>query len=948
MPEPLPDELTTGRSLGNYRILDKLGAGGMGEVYLAEDIRLGRRLAIKTLPIEMAQNTERMQRFVQEAKAASALNHPHIAHIYEVGESDGVNFIAMEYVDGSTLGARIHRERTDLLTLLKYLEQVAEGLAKAHAAGIIHRDLKPENVVVSNDGYAKILDFGIAKLVEPALPTDELMSEAKTAVMDRPLSMPGAIVGTVGYMSPEQVRGSAKIDQRSDIFSFGCILYEAATGGWQPFAGETAIDSMHNILHAQPFPLKHYNPNVPPDLQRIVRRCLQKDPDDRYQSSKDLAIELRELRAEMKIAGSGAAWTAPPREAGAHPPARSTSVDDGRPITSPTEPNVSTDSGKLPTAANVRHRSGPFTVLIISAVLIAAGGLGFGVYKLVRGNEQGAADAPFRVTPITSSPTVERNPALTTDGKQLAYVWIGEKGDNFDIYVKITDAGTPLRLTSDPAKEMSPAWSPDNRFIAFMRGDGANKGFYIVPALGGAERKITDAFGWGDAGTRPEAIDWSPDGKTLAVVDRPSENTPWSVFVVDVETGDRKRVTAPPEDLDGDVMAAFSPDGRSLAFLRRRDAGTSDIYLVPAEGGEPTQITSDGVTIRGLDWTSDGGRLVFSSERAGGNPTLWTISVDGGAPSPIAGATDNVAEISTSAKSGRLVYAQLSIDVNLWRVEIPNTSGRRHPAIQPTKFITSNRGETDPSFSSNGQKIVFSSTRSGSSEIWVADGEGQNAVQVTNFGGAAVTGSPRFSPDGRSIVFDSRAGGNPDIYVVSSDGGAPRRLTDQPSEDVVPSWSGDGRFVYFASKRTGRFEIWKVPSVGGDAVQVTREGGFISAESIDGKTLYFTRGRPSPSLWAVDLASGQETQVLDLNVGRNWAVGERGIYFLKLPANEPEPYSLEFFDLTTLQIRTLTNLQVPARSFAVSTMAISPDERWVVYAQRDQLDFDLMLIENFL
>jgi Tol biopolymer transport system component/serine/threonine protein kinase len=915
----------------------------MGVVYRAEDKRLGRRLAIKTLPLAMAQNAERMQRFVQEAKAASALNHPHIAHIYDIGEVDGINFIAMEYVDGATLGAKIHSERTDILTLIKYLEQVAEGLAKAHAAGIVHRDLKPENVIISSDGYAKILDFGVAKLIEPLFGGGESMSEADTAVMDRPLSSPGAIVGTVGYMSPEQARGSAKIDQRSDIFSFGCILYEAATGGWQPFAGETAIDTMHNILHAQPVPLKHYNPNVPPDLQRIVRRCLQKDPDDRYQSSKDLAIELREVRAEMKNAGNGLLWSAPLRPAGTHPPPRPTSVDTGRPITAPTEAIASTGSGEIHATVPPAKRS-TFKSAIAAAVLLAGfGGLGVGLYKFLA--EGKTVTAPFRVAPITSSPAVERNPALSADGKQIAYVWTGDRNDNFYIYVKITDAGTPLRLTTSPAKDMSPTWSPDGRFVAFLRGDGDGKGYYVVPALGGAERKVADAFGWGDAGTRPEAVDWSPDGKTLALVDKPSDSEPWSVFLVDVDTGERKRVTTPPADLEGDVMVSFSPDGGSLAFVRRRDAVASDVYVMPASGGEPSQATTDSVPVRGIDWSRDGESIVFSSERAGGTSNLWTIPASGGEPTPVAGTSDNVSELTTSVRGERLVYAQLSLDVNLWRLEVPT----RGSAVKapPAAFIKSNRTETDPAFSPDGQKIAFSSNRTGNSEIWVADGDGQNAVQLTNFASTTVTGSPRWSPDGRSIVFDSRIGGNADIYAIAADGGAPRRLTTEPADDVVPNWSHDGRTIYFASKRTGRFEIWKMPAAGGDAVQVTREGSFLSAESVDGKTLFYTRGRPQPGLWSIDMATGSESKVIDMNLGRNWAVGEKGIYFLRLPPGDTEPYSLEFFDFATRQARTLATLSQPARSYSVSIMTLSPDERFVVYAQRDQLDFDLMLVENF-
>jgi eukaryotic-like serine/threonine-protein kinase len=294
--------LNAGTKLGRYEIRSKIAEGGMGEVYLAQDTKLDRKVALKILPPELASNGNRMRRFTQEAKAAAALNHPNIAHIYEIGEADGVNFIAMEYVEGETLREKIHREQTELRKLLRYLQQVAEGLTKAHAAGIVHRDLKPDNVMITRDGYAKILDFGLAKLTEqtkePA--AEPFQEEGPTAVMQLPLSTPGLVMGTVGYMSPEQAQGKP-VDHRSDIFSFGCLLYEASTGQ-RAFQTESTIDTLHKIVHA-PVPLvKDTNPSAPADLTRIVRRCLAKDPDERYQSIREATIELGDVRRELEDA----------------------------------------------------------------------------------------------------------------------------------------------------------------------------------------------------------------------------------------------------------------------------------------------------------------------------------------------------------------------------------------------------------------------------------------------------------------------------------------------------------------------------------------------------------------------------------------------------------------------------------------------------------------------
>jgi len=309
-------ELSVNTTLSHYRIVSKLGEGGMGKVYLAQDTKLDRKVALKILPAELAANQDRMRRFKQEAKAAAALNHPYIAHVYEIGESgtnEGsgetpsqvVHFIAMEFVDGETLRELIYQRQIELAKLLTYLQQAAEGLAKAHTAGIVHRDLKPDNIMVTRDGHAKILDFGLAKLVEPQKPLPEVgdeSSQVATAIL-QPHSVPGVILGTVGYMSPEQAQGrTSEIDHRSDIFSFGCILYEAVTRR-KAFAGKDAIDSLNKIIREPVVPISEFSAAAPAELQKIVRRCLAKDPDERYQSIKDIAIELKELQRDLKVEG---------------------------------------------------------------------------------------------------------------------------------------------------------------------------------------------------------------------------------------------------------------------------------------------------------------------------------------------------------------------------------------------------------------------------------------------------------------------------------------------------------------------------------------------------------------------------------------------------------------------------------------------------------------------
>ncbi|HLE63661.1 MAG TPA: serine/threonine-protein kinase [Pyrinomonadaceae bacterium] len=297
--------IAAGTRLGRYEIRSQIGSGGMGDVYLAKDTMLERTVALKMLRAEVASDEERMRRFVQEAKAAAALNHPNIAHIYDIGEVDGAKFMTMEFIDGDTLRAKIHRDKSDLKTLLQYLIQVGRGLAKAHEAGIVHRDLKPDNIMITADGYAKVLDFGLAKLVEPKQNSSFVSAEIDTLLISAPQhSTPGMVLGTLGYMSPEQAQGKIrKIDHRSDIFSFGCLIYEAATRH-RPFEADSAVDTLHKIVYEPARPIRDFNPVAPPSLQRIVRRCLGKERDERFQNITDVVLELEDVIQEVESAPS--------------------------------------------------------------------------------------------------------------------------------------------------------------------------------------------------------------------------------------------------------------------------------------------------------------------------------------------------------------------------------------------------------------------------------------------------------------------------------------------------------------------------------------------------------------------------------------------------------------------------------------------------------------------
>jgi serine/threonine protein kinase/Tfp pilus assembly protein PilF len=438
--------IDVGTKLGRYEICSKIGEGGMGEVYLAEDAQLHRKVALKVLPTDLAANQDRMRRFIQEAQAAAALNHPNIAHIYEIGESDGTNFIAMEYIEGVTLREKIHQERTELSKLLRFLQHAAEGLARAHAAGIVHRDLKPDNIMVTRDGHAKIVDFGLAKLIERQPMPGGLSGEAATAVMPQH-STPGTVMGTVGYMSPEQAQGKTnEIDQRSDIFSFGCILFEAVTGH-KAFEGKDAIDSLNKIIREPAAPISDFRPDLPNHLQRIVRRCLAKDPEDRYQTIKDVAIELRDLRHELAaergldVKVTPAAVTNATGEPGTKEEASQTAADPISGSTSYKGPSTSShpSSAEYIVSGIKQHK----LALVIALLVLVGGAVGLGSYLRTKQvviesiavmpfvNESGNADVEYLSDGMTETliNSLSQIPNLSVKARSSVFRYKGKELD---------------------------------------------------------------------------------------------------------------------------------------------------------------------------------------------------------------------------------------------------------------------------------------------------------------------------------------------------------------------------------------------------------------------------------------------------------------------------------------------------------------------------------------
>jgi Tol biopolymer transport system component/serine/threonine protein kinase len=926
-------ESLMGQMAGHYKILTHIGAGGMGEVYLAQDTRLGRQVALKLLPTYLKGDSDRLRRFEQEARAASSLNHPNVCMIHEVGEmEDGRHYIVMEHIEGVTLRQQMATHPLKLGQALDIATQVAAALAAAHGAGIVHRDIKPENVMVRNDGLIKVLDFGLAKRTTVPVVVDD---GASTKVLVH--TEPGMVMGTVAYMSPEQARG-LEIDARTDIWSLGVVLYEMVTTK-VPFAGATSSDLIVSILDRHPLPLSRHLPDLPPELQRIVSKALRKDKEDRYQVVKDLFLDLKSLKQELEFEAR-LQHSAQPESSG---------EIGSREVTGEAAHNLGQQTKEVQTARTTLSAEFPkgkpllWTVgVVVGLMLLAAGAWYFSRSITKPGPTQPALTA----VPLTTDPGFEGMPSLSPDGNQVAYASGGPQTDNFDIYVKQIGGGPPRRLTSDAAVDVFPAWSPDGRSIAFIRERGDKMEVLLIPSLGGPERKIADTvadnstfiFSWA-----PPYLSWSADSKYLVTTDRASPGEPHSLFVLSVATGEKRRLTTPPATALADGNPAISPDGRTLAFVRIASHGNPQLYVLPLSAdyksaGEERHLDLSQPSVFSPAWTADGQEILCSVGQRWGEWRLWRVPLSGSEKPqllPSVGTDDSQPTISR--QGDHFVYAHWTADLDIWRADV-SSRGEFSP---PMKLIASTRWDGAPQYSPDGSKIAFFSDRSGHYEVWVCNADGSNPVQLTLL--ESSSGYPGWFPDGKRIVFDSSKEGNTDVYTTDITTLVPHRLTTEPGDDLTPSVSHDSEWIYFASRRTGRLEVWRMRAEGGEAVQVTHKGGWSPKESPDGKVVYYLLP-DSLDVWKVAIGGGEETRVL--GPVAEFAVTAEGIYFIEIGTRlwvGTAGNSLKFFSFD----KGTTEKVADVKLNPLNGLSVSPDGRYVLFSQIDPFVSDLMLVENF-
>ncbi len=732
--------------LSRYRILDRLGAGGMGVVYRAEDVSLKRPVALKFLSGTPFSQKQTRARFLREARTAAALNHPAICTIYEVGEVEpgaertlgpgehleaGAPFIAMELVEGKTLEEIVRQ--TGVLPfneLLGISLQVAEGMAAAHGRGIVHRDLKPGNVMVTKEGRVKILDFGLAKPLEPAEPGDAAATAAKTASAE--LTREGRVMGTAAYMSPEQAKGEP-LDSRSDIFSFGVMLYELATG-MRPFRGTTTLSTLAKIIETEPEPISEARVDLPPELRRIIRRCLQKRPEDRYNDTRDLVAALKALRQET---------------------------------TSGAQRIVSGAVAQAPARGRIR-RWGRWAVVSAAVALLAAAAILFAVRSGLSRRPRASMLPSYRQ--ITYSGNAYE-PIVSPDGQFVAYVEEGEAAGQ-RIMLQDLAGGKPLLILESERASVE-RWSPDGSELIV----GTAEGIWLVPRLGGTRRRLP-LRGY---------MAWSPDGKRIASVTQPARE----ITITEMATSQPRAVPVDVprtwfEDLD------WSPAGDLLAFATEDDRGRTTLWTLPVGGERPNRIV-DADSLRSPRFSPHGDALYYLSRQEGGEAAvLWKARIDPesghptGEPSVVLSALEIASDLTIARSGKKMLFSRMQGQSNLWLAE---PDGRTASGIKTTQLTSGTHSDYVPRFSPDGRSIAFVRD----SHVFVLR-VGAAAPEQLTFGEPGQR-SPAWSPDGREIAFIAVDEGVPRVFKMSATGENPR-----PFKRTIASgdltWAPGKRILY--------------------------------------------------------------------------------------------------------------------------------------------------------
>ncbi len=874
--------LAAGTRLGPYQVVAPLGVGGMGEVYKATDTRLGRTVAIKVLPEHLSADSDRRHRFEREAKAISALNHPHICTLYDIGSASSpqaatgqaVFYLVMEHLEGETLAQRLSRSALPIRQVVEIGAQIADALDAAHKQGVVHRDLKPGNVMLTSGGV-KLLDFGLAKLAREQAADGASVEPTRT--VQGALTDHGAAVGTVAYMSPEQATGE-EVDARSDLFSLGVVLYEMVTRH-QPFTGATAATTFDAILHKAPTSPVRLNPEVPADLERIIDKTLEKDRDLRYQTAADLRSDFNRLNRDSDSAhGTAIAGRAP-----------------------------SDLHRRAVTLLRPRWARWAAAVCMVGAVAVAVAFVMSGP----RGALPEAVPRLANVVKLTSALGVEDYPSWSPSGRAMVYQ--SDQTGNWDIWV--SQAGSQLatnRTEDSPSDDIRPSWSPDDRWIAFFsQRDGG--GYYIMPCVGGKARRVGS---WSAQDQFPTAAAWSPsDGREL-VYARGQLVRPW-LEIVTVATGESRRLSLLESPSNNAVVdLSWSPDGQWLTYTRALSdfSATSELWLTRVSDGDSFRLTDGTTRETSPTWSPNADAIYFVSTR-GGASDLWRFRLrtngrPAGPPQRVTAGLEVVRAVASSngtrlaltkgrtvrnlfrsrliedrpatwldvtqltseeadfegidvSADGRLVVASdRSGNWDVWTVPV---NGGEMQQLTDDQSV-----DAGPRWRRGHSEVVFYSSRTGNREIWVLPQGGGALRQLTR--AAVESWYPVWSPDGLRVAFRREDG----VFIVPAEGGPEQRLIEDTLASGSPDWSPDGRWVLYTSTRDGARRVWRVPAAGGGAERLSDRVAASPRWSPKGDRVYFVSPEGAGQIWSLSVDSRQERPITALT-GRRGRLGTYGL-----------------------------------------------------------------------
>jgi serine/threonine protein kinase/Tol biopolymer transport system component len=928
----------TGKIISHYKILSPLGAGGMGEVYLAEDTRVGRKVALKLLPEYLTRDVERGRRFQQEARAVIALNHPNIVTVYEIGEADGAQFIASELVKGETLRARMSRAPLKLSEALDFAVQVANALNEAHHEGVVHRDIKPENIMIRPDGYVKVLDFGIAKLVEHSVTSTS--TEAPT--LFKVETNPGMVLGTAHYMSPEQARG-LPVDGRTDIWSLGVVLYEMIAGR-VPFEGATPSDVIASILNSEPLPLARFARDVPEAVEVVVDASLAKDREERYHAVTEMLGALRRLK--QRVDSTAELERSQPPQSGQAPAPGSGQVDaaitGGVAATLPL--THTTSSAEYIVSEIKRHKIGLIAALGLIGIVAAAG-----IFLLYRNLTQDVSFRPPNFVALTTGGNVDGRRidgevSISADGKYVTYAAFDDK-QQMGLYLKQVSTNSQVELVAPSiAAFLGTTFSHDGEFVYYEKVDRTEvmPSLYRVPVLGGSSVKIIDnVIG---------SISFSPEGKQFCYFSHTSKEAVLMIANADGTGARQIAAFPPPEFLPEEPGPSWSPDGKLIALPIGTQVGLIKTTLIGVSVADGTRhpLTKDSWTDMGrVVWLADGSGLIFTATPGENEPRtqVYFLSYPEEKLHRITNDLNGYGGISLGITSDGKTIATLQsrTSSDVWQMRVGDDES--HAKRLTTEGVFD--GNFGLAWIPDG-RIMYSSRPGDHFDLFVINADGSNRRALTQDQyweyGATV------SPDGRYVVFQSERAGNLNLWRIDIDGNNPKQLTEGPGVDDYISFSPDSRWMVFRSTRSGKPALWKVSIDGGAPVQLADGPVVGTAVSPDGKFAAFGRidpnGPSQPEFIIVPIDGGQPIKVLpaptSANPGRGgfrWSADGKGIYYVDSRINVPNVWILPIDGTPPKPITNFT-------SDFILRYAFSRDDKQLALA-RGAVTSDIVLIKDF-